>query len=64
MKYIKFLLDECVGASVAKWLKENGYDVFDIAATTPGISDAEVLEIALAQDRIYCEFQNRFLKIK
>lgn len=49
---MKFLVDECVGSSVAKWLQENGYDVVSIADESPGIIDDEVLYRAISENRI------------
>lgn len=49
---MKFLIDECVGSSVARWLKEQGYDVVSIYDDFPGISDDIVLKKSLAENRI------------
>ena len=49
---MKFLVDECVGPTVAKWLKQNDYDVVSIYDDVPGIDDNAVLNKAFTQDRI------------
>ena len=49
---MKFLVDECVGPTVAKWLKQNDHDVISIYDDFPGIDDDSVLKKALLEDRI------------
>lgn len=49
---MKFLVDECVGPTVAHWLKQNGYDAISIYDDLPGISDDLVLKKALLENRI------------
>ena len=40
---MRFLVDECTGPSVAKWLREEGYEVFSIYDQSRGISDEEII---------------------
>ncbi len=49
---MKFLVDECVGPAVAKWLKEKGYDAISIYDFEPGIDDQSVLKKAIQENRI------------
>ncbi len=49
---MKFLVDECVGPTVATWLKQNGYDAVSIYDNVPGINDDLVLQKALSENRI------------
>ena len=49
---MKFLIDECVGLSVANWLKEQGYDAVSVYDIGIGISDDEVLQKAFSGNRI------------
>jgi predicted nuclease of predicted toxin-antitoxin system len=49
---MKFLVDECVGLSVANWLKEEGYDAISVYDISAGISDDEVLQKAFSENRI------------
>jgi len=49
---MKFLVDECVGPTVALWLKQQGYDVVSIYDDLPGIDDHSVLKRALTESRI------------
>src|SRR4051794_29291914 len=49
---MRFLVDECAGPSVARWLASQGHDVFSVFDSARGISDVEILERALADERI------------
>ena len=49
---VKFLVDECVGPTVAKWLKQNNYNVISIYDDSPGIDDYSVLKKAIQENRI------------
>lgn len=41
---MRFLVDECTGSTVARWLYEQGYEVFSVYDKARGISDDEVLQ--------------------
>jgi hypothetical protein len=43
---VRFLLDECVGPVVARWLQNLNHDVISIYDTNPGIADQQVLQKA------------------
>lgn len=49
---MRFLVDECTGPSVARWLREQGYDVFSVYEQARGIDDSAVMEIATRENRI------------
>jgi len=49
---MKFLVDECVGPTVAAWLKGNGYDAVSIYDNVPGINDDLVLQKAHNENRV------------
>lgn len=49
---MKFLVDECVGPTVAKWLKQNNYDALSVYDDLPGIDDEAVLRKAVTENRI------------
>jgi predicted nuclease of predicted toxin-antitoxin system len=49
---MRFLVDECCGPVVAKWLREQGHDARRVADISPGLDDANVLELAHAEDRV------------
>ena len=65
---MKFVVDECTEPSVAKWLTESGHDVYSVADESRGWTDEQVLQKALAENRIlitndkdfgYLIFKNR-----
>jgi predicted nuclease of predicted toxin-antitoxin system len=47
---IRFLVDECTGPSVAKWLSKEGYEVFSVFDESPGINDKEILKKAYEEN--------------
>ena len=49
---MRFLVDECTGPAVARWLRTLGHDVFSVYDDARGISDDEVLARAVADDRV------------
>jgi predicted nuclease of predicted toxin-antitoxin system len=49
---MKFLVDECTGPAVARWLEQNGYDVFSVYDQARGIDDDQVIEIANIEERV------------
>jgi len=49
---MRFLVDECCGPVVAHWLVEQGHEVRRVAEVSPGLEDADVLELAHTEDRI------------
>ncbi len=49
---MRFLIDECTGPKVAKWLSSQEYDVFSVFDEERGIDDVTVIEKALHENRI------------
>ncbi len=49
---MRFLVDECAGPAVARWLREQGHNVFSVYEKARGIDDDEVVERANHEDRI------------
>ena len=49
---MRFIVDECAGPTVARWLAAQGHEVFSVFDSARGISDEKILERALAEDRI------------
>src|SRR5437870_5697924 len=49
---MKFLVDECTGPAVARWLEQQGHDVFSVYDQSRGIDDDRVIEIARVEKRI------------
>jgi len=49
---MRFLVDECAGPGLAKWLREQGHDVVSVFDQAQGMTDDDVLNIALANERI------------
>jgi predicted nuclease of predicted toxin-antitoxin system len=49
---MRFLVDECTGSTVARWLRDRGYEVFSVYDEARGISDDEVLQKGLNENWI------------
>ena len=49
---MRFLIDECTGPVIARWLRENGHDVFSVFEQARGMDDDEIVEKALVENRI------------
>jgi len=49
---MRFLVDECTGPAVARWLIEQHHDVISVFDKIRGADDEEVIRIASEQDRI------------
>jgi predicted nuclease of predicted toxin-antitoxin system len=45
---MRFLVDECTGPAVARWLEGQGFEVFSVYDEARGIDDEEVLQKAFA----------------
>lgn len=43
---MKFLVDECIGPSVARWLRSEGHEAYSITEESPGINDGTILSRA------------------
>ena len=60
MKKIKFLFDVGVSKKAEIWLKENGYDVKAVRDINPGLSDKEILKIAVDESRMIVTMDKDF----
>lgn len=49
---MRFLVDECTGPAVARWLRDQGHDVFSGYENARGIDDDAVITRAVSEDRI------------
>jgi len=49
---MRFLVDECTGPAVARWLREQNHEVFSVYDESPGITDDEVIKRANLEDWI------------
>lgn len=49
---MRFLVDECTGPAVVRWLLGLGHDVFSVFERARGANDDEVILRALDEDRI------------
>lgn len=47
---MRFLVDECTGVKVARWLIKEGYEVFCVYESARGISDDEIIQKAFAEN--------------
>ena len=57
---MRFLVDECAGPVLARWLIEQGHDAFSIYDHAPGMKDDEILKLALDDDRILITIDKDF----
>lgn len=46
---MRFLVDECTGPAVARWLRREGHEVFSVFEQAKGIDDDAIIEKALAE---------------
>lgn len=49
---MRFLVDECTGPAVARWLREQSHEVFSVYDEARGMSDDDVLAKACAESWI------------
>ena len=49
---MRFLVDECTGPAVARWLREQGHEVFSVYEEARGIEDEDVIRKAFVENRI------------
>lgn len=49
---MRFLVDECTGPAVARWLREQKYEVFSVYEEARGMDDDEVIAKAFAENWI------------
>lgn len=46
---MRFLVDECTGPAVARWLRDQSHDVFSVYEEARGMTDDNVLDKAYAE---------------
>jgi predicted nuclease of predicted toxin-antitoxin system len=49
---MRFLVDECTGPTVARWLREHEHDVFSVYEEARGMGDRDVVQKAFVENRI------------
>lgn len=49
---MRFVVDECTGPAVARWLRGEGHDVYSVYDEARGLDDGSVLEFAVRENRI------------
>jgi predicted nuclease of predicted toxin-antitoxin system len=49
---MRYLVDECTGPYVGRWLREQGYDVYSVGEQSPGWPDLQVLAHAVNENRV------------
>lgn len=49
---MRFVVDECTGPAVARWLREQQHDVVSVYDEARGLDDDAVLALAVREDRI------------
>ena len=49
---MKFLVDECTGPTVAKWLRNQQYDVLSVFDDARGVSDDFIIQKDYKENRI------------
>ncbi|WP_214079981.1 DUF5615 family PIN-like protein [Methanothrix sp.] len=57
---MRFLVDECVGPSVVRWLRENNHDAFSAYEDCRGWEDERILEKACTEGRIIVTMDKDF----
>jgi predicted nuclease of predicted toxin-antitoxin system len=49
---MRFLVDECTGPAVARWLRDQSHEVFSVHDDARGAADDDILNKALSEDWI------------
>ena len=49
---MRFLVDECTGPGVGRWLREEGHEVFSVYEEARGIDDTAIIKRAYAENWI------------
>ncbi len=49
---MRFLIDECTGPVVARWLRDRSHEVFSVYDESPGTTDNDILTKAFSENRI------------
>ena len=57
---MKFLIDENVGGSIIRYLRDQGHDLVCIAETRHGMPDDQILTLAVREKRILLTYDKDF----
>jgi predicted nuclease of predicted toxin-antitoxin system len=57
---MRFLVDECTGPAVARWLREQQHDVFSVFEQARGVDDDEIIQMAFTDNRILITYDKDF----
>ena len=49
---MRFLVDECTGPAVARWLRQQNHDVFSVYEQARGMEDDRIIQKAFAENWI------------
>jgi len=49
---MRFLVDECIGPAVARWLRDRAHEVFSVYESARGLSDDDILQKAYSENWI------------
>ncbi len=49
---MRFLVDECTGPAVARWLRDQSHEVFSVYGEAAGMADNDILDKAYSEDWI------------
>ncbi len=49
---MRFLVDECTGPAVARWLSDQSHEVFSVYGEARGMADDDILDKAYSEDWI------------
>lgn len=49
---MRFLVDECTGPAVARWLRQEGHEVFSVFEEARGMTDSDMIQTAFTEDWI------------
>jgi len=49
---MRFLVDECTGPAVARWLRDRGHEVFSVYEEARGMEDDDVIQKAYTENWI------------
>jgi len=57
---MKFLANENIPRASFRFLKDKGWDIEHIGETNMGVTDKEVMELAISEDRIIITFDSDY----
>lgn len=57
---MRFLIDECAGPAVARWLQSQGHEVYSVYDSSPGVDDEIILKKLYSENRILITLDKDF----